>query len=248
MIPRAGVASRASRADDVTMDEIRHEVEVDTALAALWSERAGVYARIEGYRDSIARMAGFKTQYHGKRRVRDGNEAEWVSTLRDKLALGTIPSYEERNARGRLELLAEAKAEVVKLNERIDALEDEYNAAPWSRFFLVQNHGGHIHSSMHCSTCHPTTRFGWLPTLSGLTEKDAVDEQGTILCSVCFPTAPVEWTVGKPADPDACPAEGIVDGSYKAGWNGNGRAQCKSCGRGVSVTTNGKIRKHKKEA
>lgn len=75
-------------------------------------------------------------------------------------------------------------------------LEAEYNQAPWSRFFLVQNNGGHIHSTMDCTTCFVTTQFAWLPTLSGLTEADAVAEQGEILCSICFPSAPAAWTNG----------------------------------------------------
>lgn len=66
----------------------------------------------------------------------------------------------------------------------------------WSRFFIVNNVGGHIHWTMSCSTCYPTTDFGWLPNLSGLTEADAVEEWGGILCSVCFPSAPVEHTDG----------------------------------------------------
>ena len=66
----------------------------------------------------------------------------------------------------------------------------------WTRFFLVTNQGGHIHSSMGCSTCRIDTAFAWLPTLSGLTQDDAVDEYGAILCSVCFPDAPVEYTNG----------------------------------------------------
>jgi exonuclease VII small subunit len=32
--------------------------------------------------------------------------------------------------------------------------------------------------------------------LSGLTEADAVEEYGEILCSICYPSAPVEWTNG----------------------------------------------------
>lgn len=66
----------------------------------------------------------------------------------------------------------------------------------WSRFFLVRNNNGHIHSSMGCSTCHPTTQYAWITQLSGKTEADAVAELGEILCSVCFPSAPVEWTNG----------------------------------------------------
>lgn len=84
----------------------------------------------------------------------------------------------------------------------LDAALDEYYAAEarytgWSRFFLVQNTGGHIHSSMNCSTCYPTTQFGWLVELAGLTEAEAVAEYGEILCSVCYPSAPVAWTTGE---------------------------------------------------
>ncbi len=63
----------------------------------------------------------------------------------------------------------------------------------WARFFLVKNTNGHIHSTMNCSTCNWDTRFGWLTDMSGLTETDAVAAHGQRLCSVCFPTAPVEW-------------------------------------------------------
>jgi hypothetical protein len=66
----------------------------------------------------------------------------------------------------------------------------------WSRFFLVTNTNGHIHSSMDCHTCFPSTTYAWLTGLSGLTEAEAVAEHGEILCSVCFPSAPVEWTTG----------------------------------------------------
>jgi hypothetical protein len=64
----------------------------------------------------------------------------------------------------------------------------------WSRFFLVS--GGHIHHSTHCHTIRLTTDVGWLPDLSGLTEAEAVEEHGEILCSHCFPHAPVAWTNG----------------------------------------------------
>ena len=40
-------------------------------------------------------------------------------------------------------------------------------------------------------------RYGWLPKLSGMTEAEAVEEHGPALCSVCFPSAPVEWQGGK---------------------------------------------------
>lgn len=99
--------------------------------------------------------------------------------------------------------IAREQYRVLKCDEKIAALYGEmapfnevYERYHWSRFFLVLNNNGHIHSSTSCSTCFITTDFGWLPELSGLTEADAVEQQGEILCSVCFPSAPVAWTSG----------------------------------------------------
>lgn len=66
----------------------------------------------------------------------------------------------------------------------------------WSRFFLVKASNGHIHSSMNCHSTFPSTMWAWLPELSGLTEADAVEAYGGILCTHCFPSAPTDWTTG----------------------------------------------------
>jgi len=66
----------------------------------------------------------------------------------------------------------------------------------WARFFLVANANGHIHTSTSCSTCNIRTQFVWLVELAALTVDDALEEYGSILCSVCFPDAPVEHTNG----------------------------------------------------
>ena len=103
---------------------------------------------------------------------------------------------------------------IAKCDEHIAELEAEaaplhalYSEHRWSRFFLVLNTNGHIHRDMSCSTCFITTDFGWLPELSGLTEAAAVEQQGEILCSVCFPSAPVEWTNGRSNSDKAAKAE-----------------------------------------
>jgi len=73
-------------------------------------------------------------------------------------------------------------------------LNREYLRRPWPRYFLVTSSAGHLHSSTHCSTCRPTTAFGWWVELSGRTEAQAISELGKLadaLCSRCFPTAPV---------------------------------------------------------
>lgn len=58
----------------------------------------------------------------------------------------------------------------------------------WTRFYLVK----HVHNTARCSSFRPTTRVGWLPEVSGLTEEEAVAIYGANLCSICFESAPVE--------------------------------------------------------
>jgi hypothetical protein len=62
----------------------------------------------------------------------------------------------------------------------------------WTRFFMVMNNGGHLHSSRQCSTCRWSTQFAWMPEYSGSVEAEIVDLAGEDACSVCFPSAPVE--------------------------------------------------------
>ncbi len=95
------------------------------------------------------------------------------------------------------------EADNAKLVDALDALrEAELDYAGWSRFFIVPQ--GHIHSSLDCSTCNKyshsgsgVTSFAWLTELAGLESVDAVEIYGAILCTVCFPDAPVEHTGGE---------------------------------------------------
>jgi len=77
----------------------------------------------------------------------------------------------------------------------------------WNRFYLVLNNNGHIHRSMSCSTCYPTTTYSFLTGLSGTDDATVVADQGEILCSVCFPDAPVAWTMGESKASIAAKAE-----------------------------------------
>lgn len=229
----------------------RHEAEVDTALAALWGTEQECYRKLEQDRHYLTRHVGVERKRSNTKR------GDWIvtETLEAMLAMPFVgqpydkPSYDTLVAR-----VAETKATLAAAKAEAAPLEAEFNAKPWSRFFLVNNSNGHIHSSMHCSTCNKftsagwsNTSFSWLPTLSGLTEKDAVDEHGTILCSVCFPSAPVEWTLGKakPVDPDECPGSGTHDHNSSGLSYYSKRAECNHCGQTTSVTSTHKLRKHK---
>jgi hypothetical protein len=171
------------------MDAPTKAVEVDTELGAIYARQINVTAKLSADELHLIRMAG------GIRR--EGWKQIVEITVDEALDRGPQHKHEvsswERVVARREELLAENDVNML----RADVLNLEWvKAGFWSRFFLVRNANGHIHSSLHCSTCYPTTEFAWLPELSGLTEVDAVESQGAILCSVCFPSAPVEWTNG----------------------------------------------------
>lgn len=137
------------------------------------------------------------------------------------------------------------RAEAFVFAAKADEIEgNEYTG--WTRFFLVE----HIHNSRSCHTLRPTTRIGWLPNVSGLTEREAVAEHGATLCTVCFPTAPVELTT-KAADPTVCPGSGTFvkrDLPSRLGFYTGNWATCPDCGERVTVRgQNGvKLMKHKR--
>lgn len=95
-------------------------------------------------------------------------------------------------------VVAEAHTYIAEHQPKLDVLHEVYDEnGGWTRFFLVNNSGGHVHKDTSCSTCFVTTEYQWLTELSGLTEAEAVAAYGEILCSVCFPSAPVAWTTGE---------------------------------------------------
>jgi hypothetical protein len=77
------------------------------------------------------------------------------------------------------------------------ALGQEYSRRGWTRYYLVNNSNGHVHSSMACSTCFVTTQYRWLTTESGRTAEDVVADAKAQACTVCFPWAPVTTEHGK---------------------------------------------------
>lgn len=128
----------------------------------------------------------------------------------------------------------------------------EANYTGWSRFWAVPN--GHIHSSTHCSTCNNgdrPTEFYLLHEVSGMSEVDAVASKGAFICTVCFPSAPVELTNGYEVAAAAKKAA-QCGGTYSydaAKANGYRRYQlCTTCHAMQSITSTGKMRAHKAPA
>ncbi len=150
------------------------------------------------------------------------------------------------------DVIVKAKADAAAMQPAVDeahaaavALDKELYEG-WQRFFHVI----HIHASQHCSSFRPTTKVGWLPDVSGLTEVEAVAEYGANLCTICFPSAPVEWTNG--ASKDVCAGAGkwvrSVEGG-RHGYYGGNIAICPECGQRIGYNRNStKIPKHKPKA
>ena len=183
---------QAQQEHDVVTAELYHEL--DKALQ---------------YRDftesTIRRMAGQQRRYMG----RTASSQAWVVTRNGQTERATfeeaLAAVEARDPSERdlsisktvaqaLNELRGAKSGIIQIRDDIKAMADRYTG--WSRFFLVTSSSGHIHSSMHCSSCRPTTSFGWMPQLSGQTEAQAVEACGPTLCSICFPEAPLDWRSG----------------------------------------------------
>ena len=222
--------------------------EIDEALSAIYTRIHRIGGQIASVVEMAHRAAGDRQRYIGRRAHWGMTDQEALTVCETKAVDETVPAHMRRRAESALN---EHKA---ALDDRAKAIGDAdvYNAefdrrGGWSRFFMVP--GGHIHSSMHCSTCFPTTQFGWLPSVSGKTEKEAVAEHGPLLCTVCFPSAPVEWTIGRQtADEGTCPGSGTFDypaETARRGYVTGNYGVCNRCGERATTTSTGKMRKHK---
>jgi hypothetical protein len=171
---------------------------IDTELAAQWHVIEKAQQRLEWAQSTLlnryADVHNIRAEYKGKRRyipVKLTVAMDWMQNLAETDPEGYQVKWGYYNTYAKIwaelaERRADLDAEWVKERE----LQRQYTG--WSRFFVVTSSTGHIHSSMACHTCKITTTYGWMPDLSGLTEVDAVAKCGPALCSVCFPSAPLD--------------------------------------------------------
>jgi hypothetical protein len=202
--------------------EIAAAREVDTMIAAKWD----MFWEIDGRRRNEQQK--LESTRSSLSRMKEGDRQ--FAQFTDLVAW-----YE-----GEVSTLAQAAAMVRK-----DAIElDELLYTGWTRFFLVK----HIHSSMSCSSFRPTTRVGWLPNVSGLTEAEAVKEHGATLCTICYPSAPVELTTAA-VDPNLCAGSGQYHSTEHLTGRENAwtapAGYCDTCRQWTTLTKSGNLRKHK---
>jgi hypothetical protein len=175
-------------------ETLSHEAQIDTQLAEAHTSVEKHIRRLDTPRHQLLNILTKGMRYDERKIYSNEATLQQLVDRAQKLIEDGAPAWILNQVDEAFETIRTTQAAIAALRVEIETLEDQYTG--WSRFFLVNNTNGHIHSSLSCSTCHITTSFSWLPTLSGLTEADAVEAHGCILCSVCFPTAPVSWTDG----------------------------------------------------
>lgn len=82
---------------------------------------------------------------------------------------------------------AEKREQLIPVINELREIDAEFvRRGGWTRYQLVTNVGGHVHSSTYCSTCRPTTDFDLVFQCSGMTAEELVELAGERACSVCF--------------------------------------------------------------
>jgi hypothetical protein len=218
---------------------------IDSELAELDS----VYFKLVGQRDAIFNAAhqllGERRDYqHSKKGIWPSADTEAFTQLALRVAQQGIDAMDFDQACDLLGKFGLVQKKIRANRRWASWLDGEYDRRPWTRFFLVVSSDGHIHSNTRCSS-FPRTQHGWQPELSGKTEAEAVAKLGPRMCTKCFSSAPVEWTQGieKPVDPTACSGHGKYATNIK--WCVSPVGTCPDCSDTVSVTSTGKVRKHK---
>lgn len=93
------------------------------------------------------------------------------------------------NASGQSAETLNLSVRIVRLNETLDALDALWKAYGWTRYIVVPD--GHIHFD-GCSTLRHDTLRSFLPDESGNTVPEMITKYGVLMCTVCFPNAPLD--------------------------------------------------------
>lgn len=156
--------------------------EIDEQLATLYGQHYEHAVRLSSYSDHISREIGRRLhpEQRWKARATRAEIDDYIDAARTS---GEDPLSLLRYA----DKINDELAAIDRLDYQSDILDDEFERrGGWTRAFLVNNSNGHVHSSMQCSTCTPTTRFHWVTEYSDSTEDEIVAAAGERACTVCY--------------------------------------------------------------
>ena len=184
-----GVLTGLPEVDEMDLSD-QTPVEIDTQLEKLYTDK---YRALNDIDKAMDRMLTVVQPDHWSRKVVTLKNTE---VLIEAHRLIEDPATDAYKVRSLTDLLAKVKAgedEVDQIEAEEETLEEEYvRRGRWTRAFLVSNTNGHVHSSMHCSSCFPTTRYAWMTEYSGGTEQSVVGDAGERACTLCYPSAPID--------------------------------------------------------
>ncbi len=147
--------------------------EVDFQLAEIFKE-------IDRANDELRRQLRYLEDFEKGNKRRLAGENRYSGYTEERIA----------EAGEKVDLAHQAVLEQCARTKPFD--EEFVRRGGWTRAFLVTNAGGHVHSSMSCTTCFPSTEYAWLPEYSGHDEAEIVGDAGESACTVCYPSAPVD--------------------------------------------------------
>jgi len=171
--------------------------EADRVLNELYFETSIAERNLGWAKDSLRRLVDRETGW--------GRDREWGKTFEQALSEVTAIAetadpekpWTQREAQSALDKLEDAqdKLECAELAVRNQsALWAQHGR--WNRYSVVP--GGHIHTNWRdCHTLRDTTTVLWAYQASGDSVDEAIEVYGTVLCTHCYPDAPVEKTGGK---------------------------------------------------
>lgn len=165
-------------------------VEIDTELARLYGENAD--ARFKSAQAASSLHYAADDEYNTRYNPRSGWKMALIDVIEAVRVVAAGETYKATEAQRALDSYTAAHQKVMEIREAMSPLNAEYRRRPWTRAFLVQNAGGHVHSSMECSTCFDTTQFAWMTAYSDKPEVEIVEAAGEKACTVCYPSAPVD--------------------------------------------------------
>jgi hypothetical protein len=160
-------------------------VEIDTVLSGLFQAQYALYDELDTNSNWIMSQAGMHYPWTKTHR--------YTSTKKGTLdeAIAAITAQDSDNAKRLLAKRRELLEALAANDAEQQPYHDEFTRRHgWTRAYLVLNNNGHVHTSTHCSTCYPTTRYGWLIEMSGQDEATIVTALGSDACTVCYPTSP----------------------------------------------------------
>jgi hypothetical protein len=126
----------------------------------------------------------------------DANITQALKTIErvDNVKEGSYDSYywtPEKRAGAVAQVEANIAA-IETLRTEAAPLHARYAAERWTRYYLVNNSNGHVHTHKGCRTCFTTTQFIWLTDESGRSHEDLTGDAGELSCAECFPNLPAE--------------------------------------------------------